>query len=94
MPKHEEIEAVFLEIDKDDIERRLVTIGAERIGDALYRHTAFDYPDYRLDGDNAWIRQRDDGDKVVLAASVSPRTTGARTMRGWRRSRSKSTIMR
>ena len=67
VPKHEEIEAVFLEIDKDDIERRLVTIGAERIGDALYRHTAFDYPDYRLDGDNAWIRLRDEGDKVALA---------------------------
>lgn len=66
-PSNEEIEVVFLEIDQDDMERRLAGIGAEKVGDILYRHTAFDYPDYRLNSDNAWIRLRDEGDEIVLA---------------------------
>lgn len=66
-PNNEEIEIVFLEIDRDAIEKRLTEMGAERIGDIIYRHTAFDYPDYRLNADNAWIRLRDEGSETVLA---------------------------
>ncbi len=65
--KTEEIEVVFLEIDKDKIEAKLAEIGAKKVGDIFYRHTSFDYPDYRLDKDNSWIRLRDEGDKVILA---------------------------
>ncbi|HWQ60020.1 MAG TPA: class IV adenylate cyclase [Candidatus Fimivivens sp.] len=64
---HEEIEVVFLEIDRDVIEKRLGDMGAERIGDIFYRHISFDYPDYRLNADNAWIRLRDEGGQIVLA---------------------------
>jgi len=63
----EEIEVVFLEIDKDEIEKKLAEIGAKKVGDIFYRHIAFDFPDYRLEKDNSWIRLRDEGDKVTLA---------------------------
>jgi len=64
---NEEIEAVFLEINKELIEEKLKEIGAKKVGDIFYRHTSFDFPDYRLDKDNSWIRLRDEGGKVMLA---------------------------
>ena len=63
----EEIEVVFLEIDKENIEKRLESIGAKKVKDFFYRHSAFDYPDYRLNSDNSWIRLRDEGDEFILA---------------------------
>ena len=63
----EEIEAVFLEVNKESIEQKLKEIGAQKIGDIFYRHTSFDFPDYRLDKDNSWIRLRDEGGEVMLA---------------------------
>ncbi len=63
----EEIEAVFLEVNKDEIEEKLKTIGAEKVKDIFYQITAFDFPDYNLDKDNSWVRLRDDGERVVLA---------------------------
>lgn len=64
---NEEIEVKFLNIDKEKIESKLKEIGAEKIGDVFLRHVAFDYPDFRLNKDNSWIRLRDEGDKIVLA---------------------------
>lgn len=63
----EEIEVVFLEIDKDALEKKLATIGAHKVKDIFYRHVAMDYPDYRLNKDNSWIRLRDEDGEVVLA---------------------------
>lgn len=63
----EEIEVVFLEIDKGKIEKKLAEIRAEKVGEIFYRHIAFDYPDYRLEKDNSWIRLRDEGEKIILA---------------------------
>lgn len=63
----EEIEVVFLDIDKEELEKKLKSVGAEKVKDIFYRHAAFDYPDYRLDKDNSWIRLRDDGGKIILA---------------------------
>jgi adenylate cyclase class 2 len=65
--QNEEIEVKYLDIDKNDIEAKLKSIGAEKVGDIFLRHVSFDYPDYRLDKDNSWIRLRDEGDKIVLA---------------------------
>lgn len=65
--RREEIEVKYLDIDKDEIETKLKSIGAEKIKDIFLRHISFDYPDYRLDKDNSWIRLRDEGDKIVLA---------------------------
>src|SRR3989338_7074027 len=67
MEKREEIEAVYLDINKEEIEKELRAIGAEKTGDIFYRHSSYDYPDLRLDKDNSWIRLRDEGDKVTLA---------------------------
>ena len=63
----EEVEVVFLEIDRDKIEQKLLSIGARKMKDMFYRHVSFDYPDYRLDNDNSWIRLRDEGRQIVLA---------------------------
>lgn len=65
--KEEEIEVVFLEIDKDKIEEKLLSIGAKKMKDIFYRNLSFDFPDYRLDKDNSWIRLRDQEDEIVLA---------------------------
>ena len=62
-----EIEIVFLEIDRDKIEQKLLSIGARKMKDMFYRHVSFDYPDYRLDNDNSWIRLRDEDGQIVLA---------------------------
>ncbi|MDP2864610.1 MAG: CYTH domain-containing protein, partial [bacterium] len=42
-------------------------IGAKKVFEKLYKRKAFDYPDLRLDKVGAWIRLRDEGDKITLA---------------------------
>ena len=63
----EEIEVVFLEINRGEIEKKLLKIGAHKVRDYFYKHSSFDYPDYRLDNDNSWIRLRDEDGEIVLA---------------------------
>jgi predicted adenylyl cyclase CyaB len=63
----EEIEVKYLDVDKVEIESKLKNIWAEKVGDMFLRHVAFDYPDYRLDKDNSWIRLRHEESKIVLA---------------------------
>jgi len=63
----EEIEVKFLNIDPASIESKLKAIGAERIFEKLYRRKVFDYPDLRLHKKGAWIRLRDEGEKITLA---------------------------
>jgi adenylate cyclase class 2 len=63
----EEIEVKFLAIDKELVERKLVDLGAKKQGEYFYRRSVFDYPDLRLDQDGAWVRLRDEGDKVMLS---------------------------
>lgn len=63
----EEIEVKFLNIDPKLIEKKLKKIDAEKVFKKVYRRKVFDYPDLRLDKKGAWIRVRDEGDKVTLA---------------------------
>ena len=63
----EEIEVVFLDVNKKELETKLKEIGAEKVKDIFYRHISFDYPDYSLDKDNSWVRLRDNGESIVLA---------------------------
>lgn len=63
----EEIEVKFLNVDKKTLEKKLVEIGAKKVGDYLYKRQVFDYPDLRLDAQGAWIRLRDEGDKITLS---------------------------
>ncbi len=62
----EEIEIKFINVDKDSLEKKLVGLGAEKVGDFHYRRVVFDYPDFKLDKQGAWLRLRDEGDKVTL----------------------------
>lgn len=63
----EEIEIKFLEIDREKLEAKLIELGAKKIGDYNYRRIVFDYPDMRLDKDAAWLRLRDEGERVTLS---------------------------
>src|SRR3989344_728576 len=62
----EEIELTYIDIDKDKIEKKLLELGVEKVGDYHYRRIVFDYPDFRLDKQAAWVRLRDEGDKVTF----------------------------
>lgn len=63
----EEFEVFFLDIDVDDIQRKLSEIDAQKEGEYFYRRRVFDYPDFRMNKDYAWLRLRDEGEKVMLA---------------------------
>ncbi|MFA6445629.1 MAG: CYTH domain-containing protein [Candidatus Paceibacterota bacterium] len=62
----EEIEVKFLNIDKEKIEKKLIAIGAKKVGDFSYRRIVFDFPGFPLDKKAAWVRLRDEGDKITL----------------------------
>ena len=62
----EEIEVKFLNIDPEKIEEKLKDIGAEKVFEKIYKRKVFDYPDLRFDKREAWIRLRDEGDKITL----------------------------
>ena len=62
----EEVEVKFLAINPKEIEKKLKKIGAKKVGQYFYRRRVFDYPDLRLDKQRAWIRLRDEGDRVTL----------------------------
>ena len=64
---NEEIEVKFLDVNKEELEKKLLSIGAHKVKDIFYRHVSMDYPDYRLNQDHSWIRLRDEEDKIVLA---------------------------
>ncbi len=62
----EEIEITYINIDEAKIKEKLLELGAKKVGDYYYRRIVFDYPDFRLDKKAAWIRLRDEGDKITL----------------------------
>lgn len=65
--KMEEFEIKFLEVDVPALEKKLLEIGAEKVGEYEYRVAVFDYPDWRLNENHAWLRLRTDGLKATLA---------------------------
>lgn len=63
----EEIEVKFLNINPIEIQKKLDNIGAIKVGEFFLRWSAFDYPDWRLDKEGAWLRLRDEGNgKITL----------------------------
>ncbi|OHA16462.1 MAG: hypothetical protein A3C79_02470 [Candidatus Taylorbacteria bacterium RIFCSPHIGHO2_02_FULL_45_28] len=64
---HHEFEVKILNIDAAKIEEKLKKLGAVKEGDYLYRSCAFDYPGFTLDKQAAWVRVRDEGNKVMMA---------------------------
>ena len=63
----EEIEVKFLGIDPVEIEKKLISLGAGKIYDRVFRDRVFDFPDWRLNDANSWLRLRDKGDKITLS---------------------------
>lgn len=63
----EEIEVKFLNINPVAMQKKFVEIGAQKLGEYFYRRRVFDYPDWRLDKQGAWLRLRDEEDKVTLS---------------------------
>jgi len=62
----QENEVKFLNIDPEEIEKRLEEIGAEKIFDKIYKRRVFDNPDLSLNKKGAYLRVRDEGDKVTF----------------------------
>jgi|JI10StandDraft_1071094.scaffolds.fasta_scaffold00985_39 adenylate cyclase class 2 len=65
--KHEEIEVKFLEIDSQELQKKLEDIGAVRVGEYFQRVHIFDFPGFPLDSANSWVRLRDNGEKKTLS---------------------------
>lgn len=64
----EECEVKFLNIDPDELEKQILELGGVKQFDRIFRRIVFDYPDLRLnDEKKAWVRLRDEGDKVTLS---------------------------
>jgi adenylate cyclase class 2 len=63
----QEIEAKILNVDVQKLEEKLLSFGAERKSEKLFRAMAFDYPGYPMDKEAAWVRLRDEGDKITMA---------------------------
>jgi len=63
-----EIEAKFLDIDLLALREKLKSIGAKLVyPEKLMTRKVFDFPDHRLEKEGAWIRVRNEGDKITLS---------------------------
>jgi len=64
-----EYEATFENIDKDEVRDKLVKAGAKLIKpETLYKRETFKS---KIDPINAWMRVRDEGDKITMSHKVS-----------------------
>ena len=59
-----EIEVKILDIDLEEIRKKLLDLGAEKIFDGEIHATAFDFPDQRLKEEDSFVRVRKVGDHV------------------------------
>jgi len=64
--KFEEVECKFLEVNPKTLEKKLLTMGAVKKFERLFRRYVLDFPDLRLNANNAWLRVRDEGDRVTV----------------------------
>ncbi|MDO8557333.1 MAG: CYTH domain-containing protein [Candidatus Jorgensenbacteria bacterium] len=63
-----ELEAKFLDIDPVLFRKKLIEVGAILItAERLMKRKVFDFPDERLEKEGAWIRVRDEGDKITVS---------------------------
>ncbi|HSX39385.1 MAG TPA: class IV adenylate cyclase [Candidatus Saccharimonadales bacterium] len=63
----EEFEVKFLKINVAEIESKLTALGAKKEFDKIYKRKTFDHPDMSLNKMGAYLRLRDEGDKVTMA---------------------------
>jgi len=62
----EEFEIKFLEVDVPELKKKLLEIGAKKVGEYDYRRMLLDYPDNKMGDMHAWIRLRTDGKESTL----------------------------
>ena len=64
-----EYEATFQNIDKDEVRNKLVKAGAKLVKpETLYKRETFKS---KIDPINAWMRVRDEGDKITMSHKIS-----------------------
>lgn len=63
----EEFEIKFLEVNVPELERKLLEIGAQKVGEYNYSRALFDYPDLRMNQRDAWLRLRTNGVETTFA---------------------------
>lgn len=63
----EECEVKFLDVDPKALEAKILKLGGRKHYDRIFKRIIFDYPDLRLNKAGAWLRVRDEGDKVTMA---------------------------
>ncbi len=71
-----EIEAKWLNIDKDSLRQKLKAAGAQLVtAERKMVRQVFDYPDKRLEKNGGWVRVRDEANKITLSyKQVNDRT--------------------
>lgn len=62
----EEFEVKFININQEEVVKKLLALGGKKIGEYHYKRVIFDYPDFRLDKQGAWLRLRDEGERTTL----------------------------
>lgn len=63
-----EIEAKWLDIDKDVVRKKLADIGAVlKYAERKMIRQVYDYPDKRLEKVGGWVRVRNEGNKITLS---------------------------
>ncbi len=63
----EEFEIKFLDIDVPILEKKLLEIGATKVAEYHYFVALFDYPDWRMDKEHAWLKLRTDGKETTIS---------------------------
>lgn len=63
----QEIECRFLEIDKDALIKKLISLGAENHGEVMLEETIIYDPEYKWRTEQRFVRIRKKGDKVILS---------------------------
>lgn len=71
-----EIEAKWLDIDIEEMRRKLNDLGAQLIqSERVMKRCPYDFPDKRLEKVGGWVRVRNEGDKTTLSyKQLSDRT--------------------
>ena len=67
----EEFEMKFLEVDVPELEKKLLDIGATKVGEFDYSRMIFHYPDSNMHKRGGWIRLRTDGKESTLTYKES-----------------------
>lgn len=63
-----EIEAKWLDVDKDELRVKLKKVGAELVQrERLMVRSVYDFADKSLEAKKGWVRVRDEADKVTLS---------------------------